>query len=130
MSFKQNVVCLWVLALSLCCGELWAQEMVDRAVVKSGQAPFFHGVASGDPLPDAVILWTRITPSSGAMDSIPVQWMISTDPQFSQIANFGSALALADEDFTVKVDVCGLQPATYYYYLFHAEGRNSGNRPY
>ena len=125
MSGKQNVVCLWMILLSLFFGDLWAQEMVDRAVVKSGQAPFFHGIASGDPLPDAVILWTRITPSSGAMDSIPVQWMISTDPQFSQIANFGSALALADEDFTVKVDVCGLQPATYYYYLFHAEGKNS-----
>lgn len=125
MIFKQNVACLWFLALSLFYGDLWAQEMVDRAVVKSGQAPFFHGVASGDPLPDAVILWTRVTPDQGISDSIPVKWMISTDPQFSQIANFGSALALADEDFTVKVDVCGLQPATYYYYLFHAEGKNS-----
>lgn len=125
MSCKQNVVCLWVLFLSLFVGELQGQEMADRAVVKSGQAPFFHGIASGDPLPDAVILWTRVTPSSGLADSIPVQWMVSTDPQFSQIANFGSALAIADDDFTVKVDVCGLQPATYYYYLFSAEGRNS-----
>ena len=125
MSYKQNVACLFIFALSLVYGELWAQEMVDRAVVKSGQAPFFHGVASGDPLPDAVILWTRVTPAQGVTDSIPVQWMVSTDPQFSQIANFGSALAVADEDFTVKVDVCGLQPATYYYYLFRAEGKNS-----
>lgn len=125
MSYKQNVACLFIFALSLFYGELWAQEMVDRAVVKSGQAPFFHGVASGDPLPDAVILWTRVTPAQGVTDSIPVQWMVSTDPQFSQIANFGSALAVADEDFTVKVDVCGLQPATYYYYLFRAEGKNS-----
>ena len=125
MSYKQNVACLFIFALSLFYGELWAQEMVDRAVVKSGQAPFFHGVASGDPLPDAVILWTRVTPAQGVTDSIPVRWMVSTDPQFSQIANFGSALAVADEDFTVKVDVCGLQPATYYYYLFRAEGKNS-----
>ena len=125
MSYKQNVACLFIFALSLFYGELWAQEMVDRAVVKSGQAPFFHGVASGDPLPDAVILWTRVTPAQGVTDSIPVEWMVSTDPQFSQIANFGSALAVADEDFTVKVDVCGLQPATYYYYLFRAEGKNS-----
>ena len=102
MSYKQNVACLFISALSLFYGELWAQEMVDRAVVKSGQAPFFHGVASGDPLPDAIILWTRVTPAQGVTDSIPVQWMVSTDPQFSQIANFGSALAVADEDFTVK----------------------------
>ncbi|MEC7268346.1 MAG: PhoD-like phosphatase N-terminal domain-containing protein, partial [Bacteroidota bacterium] len=87
MSFKQNVVCLWVLLLSFFIGDLWAQEMVDRAVVKSGQAPFFHGIASGDPLPDAVIIWTRVTPDQGISDSIPVQWMVSTDPQFSQIAN-------------------------------------------
>ncbi|HCE85749.1 MAG TPA: hypothetical protein DEO99_06300 [Bacteroidetes bacterium] len=125
MSFKQNVICLWVFALSLFYGDLWAQEMVDRAVVKSGQAPFFHGIASGDPLPDAVILWTRVTPDQGISDSIPVQWMVSTDPQFSQIANFGSTFAIAEDDFTVKVDVCGLQPATYYYYLFRAEGKNS-----
>tara|TARA_Y100000385_G_scaffold283536_1_gene339816 strand:- start:1325 stop:3919 length:2595 start_codon:yes stop_codon:yes gene_type:complete len=125
MSYKQNVACLLVFVFSLFYGELWAQEMADRAVVKSGQAPFFHGIASGDPLPDAVILWTRVTPDQGISDSIPVQWMVSTDPQFSQIANFGSTFAIAEDDFTVKVDVCGLQPATYYYYLFHAEGKNS-----
>ena len=61
MSCKQKVVCLWVLFLSLFVGELQGQEMADRAVVKSGQAPFFHGIASGDPLPDAVILWTCYT---------------------------------------------------------------------
>ena len=125
MSCKQKIVCLWVVVLSLFIGELWAQEMADRAVVKSGQAPFFHGVASGDPLPDAVVIWTRVTPAQGVSDSIPVQWMVSIDPQFSQIANFGSILAVADDDFTVKVDVCGLLPGTYYYYLFRAEGKNS-----
>lgn len=96
-----------------------------RATLKSGQAPFFHGVASGDPLSDQVIIWTRVTPPTGNNNPIPVYWQIATDLNFTNIVNFGNTEALDSNDFTVKLDVCGLQPATYYYYVFHALGQNS-----
>jgi alkaline phosphatase D len=100
-----------------------AQEL--RSTLKAGQAPFFHGVASGDPLSDRVMLWTKITPPSGNLDSIPVYWQIASDVNFTNVVNFGNTLALASSDFTVKLDVCGLQGGTHYYYVFKALGQNS-----
>lgn len=100
-----------------------AQEA--RTTLKAGQAPFFHGVASGDPLSDRVILWTKVTPPTGNVAEIPVYWQIATDINFTNIINFGQATADSLSDYTVKLDVCGLQPATYYYYVFQALGQNS-----
>lgn len=96
-----------------------------RSNLKAGQAPFFHGVASGDPLDDRVMIWTKVTPPAGNMSSIPVYWQIATDVNFTNIINFGNTTADSINDFTVKLDICGLQPATHYYYLFHAMGQNS-----
>ena len=101
----------------------FAQE--SRSNLKAGQAPFFHGVASGDPLSDQVMLWTKVTPSTGNLNSIPVYWQIATDVNFTNIINFGQTTADSISDFTVKLDICGLQPATYYYYAFNALGQNS-----
>lgn len=85
--------------------------------------PFYHGVASGDPLPDRVIIWTRITVGSpGAVD---VNWRIATDTLFTNIVNSGVATTDETKDYTVKVDVTGLQPDTWYYYEFNNNGRNS-----
>jgi alkaline phosphatase D len=89
----------------------------------AGDAIFQHGVASGDPLAERVILWTRVTPRGGpAMD---VQWRIAGDPALTQIVNSGTARAAADRDFTVKVDAGGLQPGRTYYYAFDAAGERS-----
>lgn len=96
-----------------------------RSNLKSGQAPFFHGVASGDPMSDRVMIWTKVTPPNGNVNSIPVYWQIATDLAFTNIVNFGTASAEASGDFTVKLDVCGLQPATHYYFVFKALGQNS-----
>lgn len=82
--------------------------------------PFRHGVASGDPLPDAVILWTRVT--IDGMASISVDWEMSTDPALATIDAMGSASTDATRDFTVKVDATGLAPATTYYYRFRVTG--------
>ena len=115
---------LYLLFLSLfCLNFLSAQEQ--RSNLKAGQAPFFHGVASGDPMADKVMIWTKVTPPTGSMDSIPVYWQIATDINFTNVVNFGNTLALGANDFTVKIDVCGLQGATYYYYVFHALVQNS-----
>lgn len=82
--------------------------------------PFRHGVASGDPLPEGVILWTRVT-RDGASD-LEVAWEMATSPDFAEIAASGVAVASAASDFTVKVDAGGLSPATTYYYRFQLDG--------
>ncbi|GAB91952.1 alkaline phosphatase D family protein [Gordonia rhizosphera] len=85
---------------------------------------FAHGVASGDPLPDAVILWTRITPTpaavpgSGVGADTDVFWEIARDTAMRTVFASGSVVASADADHTVKLDVTGLQPDTAYFYRF------------
>lgn len=86
--------------------------------------PFSHGVASGDPLPGAVVLWTRITPSpdaapgSGKGKPATVQWEVSTDEHFTGIVRSGLARTDASRDHTIKIDATGLEPATDYFYRF------------
>ncbi|MES2684748.1 MAG: alkaline phosphatase D family protein [Pseudomonadota bacterium] len=87
--------------------------------------PFAHGVASGDPLKDRVILWTRITEITPSAASIPVQWQISTSPTMTPVLKSGTQSTSIDRDWTVKVDVTGLTPATTYYYRFSALGQQS-----
>ena len=91
-----------------------------------GTAPFIHGIASGDPLHDRVILWTRIT-NDGSIEasSIPVAYTVATDPALKNIVAQGRAKATAASDFTVKVDPKNLQPNTTYYYGFEALGYRS-----
>lgn len=85
---------------------------------------FRHGVASGDPLTDRVILWTRVTPA-GLGGAVDVDWRIAADPALTQVVARGSARTTADRDFTVKVDAGGLQPGRPYYYAFEAAGERS-----
>ncbi len=93
------------------------------AVFDERLAPFYHGVASGDPLPDGVIIWTRVTPpEDGPVD---VQWRVATDTLLENVVASGTTSTSQDSDYTVKVDVRGLQPSTTYYYGFTALGRHS-----
>jgi alkaline phosphatase D len=85
--------------------------------------PFKHGVASGDPLPDAIVLWTRITTDSGG--AVDVAWEIAEDPAMQKRVNQGMFSTNADRDYTVKVDVRGLMPGRVYYYRFSALGATS-----
>lgn len=90
------------------------------------EVEFEYGVASGDPLQDAVILWTRVTPrqqAAATKSDTPtgptrVTWELSRDPEFRIIDRRGGAETDLARDFTVKVDVQGLQPGTTYYYRF------------
>ncbi|MGW7083122.1 alkaline phosphatase D family protein [Streptomyces sp. NPDC054871] len=92
---------------------------------------FHHGVASGDPLPDGVLLWTRVTPipeatpGSGKGPDTEVKWEIAKDKGFTQIVGRGSLTARATTDHTVKADVRGLSPATTYYFRFSAGDTHS-----
>ncbi|MER8077559.1 alkaline phosphatase D family protein [Acinetobacter pittii] len=81
------------------------------------QADFLHGVASGDPLQDKVILWTRLTPVDFSAP-LKVTWEIATDDQFKQNLKTGTVQTTKTDDFTVKVDAIGLQAGTTYYYRF------------
>jgi alkaline phosphatase D len=85
---------------------------------------FEHGVASGDPLPEAVVLWTRVSVDSGS-DPVEVFYEIATLPDFRQRTAVGTLSAEAVRDFTVKHDATGLTPGTTYYYRFSAQGRTS-----
>jgi alkaline phosphatase D len=88
---------------------------------------FQHGVASGDPLADRVILWTRVTspPSRSAIGPIDVSWQICDDERLTSVVARGQAAAAPERDFTVKVDAAGLQPGRRYYYAFEAGGQRS-----
>ncbi|MES2488315.1 MAG: alkaline phosphatase D family protein [Pseudomonadota bacterium] len=78
--------------------------------------PFKHSVASGDPMTDRVILWTRITAPVNA--PVPVNYVVASDPEMKHVVSSGLTQATADRDYTVKVDASGLQPFTTYYYQF------------
>lgn len=92
----------------------------------TGKAEFMHGVASGDPLPDRVMLWTRV---SGVGGSVPVDWEAALDENFADIvrsSRTASAVTTdAGRDYTVKVDVSGLSPGSTYFYRFMALGVTS-----
>jgi alkaline phosphatase D len=88
-------------------------------------SPFLHGVASGDPLAGAVILWTRVSGDASAPESFSVRWIVSRDPGLSEVVAHGTAGTDASADFTVKVDVSGLRPGRTYYYCFEALGHRS-----
>lgn len=91
---------------------------------ESDKKPFYHGVASGDPLTDRIILWTRIT-LTDAPDTLICRWQISTSKNFEQVLQTGTVKTGAWKDFTVKEDVSGLQPGTAYFYRFIYESDTS-----
>ena len=83
---------------------------------------FQHGVASGDPLADAVVIWTRVTAGERA---VPVRWRMARDPDLEDVVATGETIASAERDHTVHVDVGGLEPSTTYHYVFEAPGGRS-----
>ena len=82
---------------------------------RSSTPAFAYGVASGDPGPESVILWTRL---SGVSADTPVKWTVAEDEGFTRVAADGGAVAVADRDFTIKVEARGLKPGRSYFYRF------------
>lgn len=87
--------------------------------------PFAHGVASGDPLSDRVMIWTRITLSEYPSDELQGEWRIASDPAMKHIINQGRFTTNETIDWTVKIDADGLLPYTTYYYQFFYNGAES-----
>jgi len=107
---------------------LTAQEQLNpdhysRNSLDPALEPFYHGVSSGDPLSDAVIIWTRIT--LNGTDPVNVNWRMATDTLFNNIVASGVALTDSSTDWTINVDVTGLSTDTWYYYDFEYNGASS-----
>ena len=87
--------------------------------------PFSLGVASGDPLPDGIVLWTRLAPqplTGGGMPMVPVTvlWELAADSAFRNVVQKGETLARPELAHSVHVEVNGLEPAHEYWYRFRA----------
>ena len=87
---------------------------------------FRHGVASGDPLTDRVMLWTRVTPRVVSVsDAVPVRWVVADDERLEKVVVTGTAYTSSARDYTVKVDAGDLRPGRTYYYAFDVMGERS-----
>ncbi|MBL6454802.1 alkaline phosphatase D family protein [Belnapia sp. T6] len=96
---------------------------------RAADAPFTLGVASGDPWPDSVVIWTRLAPEPlaplGGMPPgavVEVGWEVAEDPGFTRIVARGTETAHAAEGFSIHAEPRGLRPGRPYWYRFHAEG--------
>jgi len=89
------------------------------------EATFEHGVASGDPLADAVILWTRISPGDLGDGPHEVFLEIAEDPGFTRRLAAAPHQTDAAADFTLRVDAVDLAPGQTVYYRFWSLGRVS-----
>nr|BFE59425.1 alkaline phosphatase PhoD [Dactylosporangium thailandense] len=104
-----------------------------RPAPKLPEGAFALGVASGDPLPEAVVIWTRLAPEplrldgTGGMPSeaFPVEWEVAEDERFRKIVHRGTQLARAEDAHSVHVDVRGLRAEREYFYRFRAGGQIS-----
>ena len=81
---------------------------------------FPSGVASADPQPDAVVLWSRVVPEDDETETIALQAQLARDPGFSEVILEESIVAQRYFDFTVRCFVDGLEPDRHYYYRFLA----------
>lgn len=103
---------------------LTSSRVEELSGASKSELPFLHGVASGDPLHNSVVLWTRVTPDrdalpgSGLGADTQVKWEIALDDSFKAVVGSGEVATTAASDHTVHIDAGGLQPATNYFYRF------------
>lgn len=86
--------------------------------------PFTLGVASGEPTPTSVLIWTRILPAEFDPDALPdaevtVRWELAHDDRFGQVIRSGRAMALPQQAHTLHIEVGGLEADRWYFYRFH-----------
>jgi len=98
------------------CSPTTSTPFTARSTLATGS--FSHGIASGDPSVDAVILWTRITPDDPTAGPVDVIWEMDKDENFGSLSASGTFTTHAARDWTVKVDASGLEGDEPYYYRF------------
>lgn len=101
-------------------GSPFAPRLLFQGASRSPRVHFPQGLASGDPLPDAVVLWTRAEALDGDRAPIPLTLQVSRRPDFARVVVERHVTATAASDHTVRVLVTGLEPDTTYYYRFAA----------
>ncbi|MGW7683297.1 alkaline phosphatase D family protein [Kribbella sp. NPDC054772] len=112
-------------AAALAGGEL-AKPSTANAVPPQFDHPFQLGVASGDPLPDGFVIWTRLAPEPLATDGLGgmppqafgVRYEIAEDERFRRIVRRGAVEAKPESAHSVHVEVGGLAPGREYFYRF------------
>jgi alkaline phosphatase D len=121
-----------VLAAGAAGATLAGTTLSSPATARSGAGGVFrHGIASGDPTPHAVVLWTRVTPTrestpgSGRGPRAQVTWQVAHDAGFRDVVRVGVVETAPWRDHTVKVDVDGLAPGRWYFYRFRCNGVTS-----
>jgi alkaline phosphatase D len=107
---------------------VWTRRAAAQA--RGGEFPFKLGVASGEPLPDGVVLWTRLSTDPTALAGLgagvfDVAWEIAEDDGFRRVVGKGEAKAREDDGHAVHVEVSGLKPGREYWYRFNAGGHAS-----
>jgi alkaline phosphatase D len=100
------------------------------AAPRLGANPFTLGIASGDPTPDGIVLWTRLAPTPLEPErlgtgAIRVGWRVAADPGLRHVVARGTAVAAAELAHSVHVEVAGLLPHRDYFYQFDARGEES-----
>ncbi len=99
-------------------GAASAASLTAPSVNAAATVAFTHGVASGDPLHTAVVIWTRVV--SKSLGPVTVAWEIAEAESFDRVLQRGSTTTDASLDYTVKVDVTNLEPGRIYFYRFMA----------
>jgi alkaline phosphatase D len=107
-----------------------AQDAAEALGVRWDAAPFTLGVASGDPLPNSVVLWTRLAPvpladTQPLPDIVEVGWVVATDRLLTQPVAAGQMITTAAQGYSVHVTVDGLEPGRRYFYRFSALSKTS-----
>ncbi len=94
--------------------------------------PFTLGVASGDPLPDGFVIWTRLAPlfndadgRGGLRRAVPVRWRVASDAAMTRIVRQGEVMATERFAHSVHVEVAGLDAGRPYWYQFDGLGAQS-----
>lgn len=99
-----------------------ACSRANKAPTSTSNAEFLHGVASGDPDSNSVVIWTRISNAMGVTD---IDWRVASDVNFDNVVAKGRYSTNANLDYTVKVVVDSLEPGKEYFYQFEVDGRQS-----
>ncbi len=121
LSRRELLNVAWKLGLAAIASPLVSSRVLTQPIF--GRYPFTLGVASGDPLPDGVVLWTRLAPEPLAgggmpMADVEVSWEVAPDAAFRTVVQKGAAVARPELGHSVHVEVTGLQPGRDYWYRF------------
>jgi alkaline phosphatase D len=107
------------------CVALGSLPIEASATPRFADDPFVYGVASGEPRPDGLVLWTRLAPGAARPERVAVRWEVAEDESFKRVVRSGTSPAPAELGHSVHAEVTGLKPARHYWYRFNAGGQAS-----